>query len=113
MEQTHNCCRCHYFLIPNYNEGYSGVLKNAIDALTYQWKDKIIGLIAYSDGYDGGKLPADNLIAILQALHMKTLIESTVYIPFAATAVNQNYTFKKQKTKDEIEHLLQHILKSI
>lgn len=101
------------FLTPNYNEGYSGVIKNAIDALSYEWQDKVVGLVAYTGGYDGGKKPADFLLTVLQTLHMKPLLDSVVLIPFADGAVNDLYMFKKQTIQDAVTSLLTTIVKVV
>ncbi|BDC34188.1 FMN reductase [Candidatus Dependentiae bacterium Noda2021] len=101
------------FLTPNYNEGYSGVIKNAIDALSHEWQDKVVGVVAYTGGYDGGKKPADYLLAVLQTLHMKPLLDSIVLIPFADGAVNDLNMFKKQRNQDAVTSLLTTIVKVV
>jgi len=59
-------------LTPQYNWGYPGALKSAIDNLYFEWKDKPILLITYG-GHGGGKC-ADQLRQVLEgAVHAKVV----------------------------------------
>ena len=100
-------------LVPNYNEGYSGVLKNALDVLSSEWHNKLVGVIGYSGGGGGGKGPVDFMQPVLKSLHMKPLQDSFVYIPFADSAVNEAQQFKKQETQESVVKLLQNIVKEL
>lgn len=57
------------FVMPQYNWGYPAPLKNALDFLYTEWKDKPAGMITYG-GHGGGKA-ADGLKVVLQGLHMR------------------------------------------
>ncbi|WP_052851457.1 NADPH-dependent FMN reductase [Streptomyces avicenniae] len=41
-------------VMPMYNGGYTAPLKNAIDHLYREWRDKPVGLVSYSAGTSGG-----------------------------------------------------------
>lgn len=49
---------------PEYNNSYSGALKNAVDYFTKEWAKKPIGICCSSDGIRGG-INASNLLQLL------------------------------------------------
>jgi NAD(P)H-dependent FMN reductase len=57
------------FVTPEYNHATSGALKNAIDYLFNEWKDKAAGIVSYGGG-TGGARAAENLRLILSELHV-------------------------------------------
>ncbi|WP_257350701.1 NADPH-dependent FMN reductase [Pseudalkalibacillus decolorationis] len=57
------------FVTPEYNHATSGALKNAIDYLFNEWKDKAAGIVSYGGG-TGGARAAENLRLILGELHV-------------------------------------------
>lgn len=57
------------FVTPEYNHAISGALKNAIDFLFNEWKDKAAGIVSYGGG-TGGARAAENLRLILGELHV-------------------------------------------
>ncbi|MCD6062394.1 MAG: hypothetical protein K0R82_305 [Flavipsychrobacter sp.] len=52
------------FVTPEYNNSYSGALKNTVDYFTKEWAKKPIGIVCGSDGKQGG-LNASNLLQLL------------------------------------------------
>lgn len=52
------------FVTPEYNNSYSGALKNAIDYFTKEWAKKPIGIACGSNGKMGG-VNASNLLQLL------------------------------------------------
>lgn len=52
------------FVTPEYNNSYSGAMKNAVDYFTKEWAKKPIGIVCGSDGKQGG-LNASNLLQLL------------------------------------------------
>jgi NAD(P)H-dependent FMN reductase len=65
------------FVFPQYNWGYPGVLKNALDFLYREWRAKPASLATY--GTRGGGRGAKQLNEVLQGLHM-TLLEDHLEI---------------------------------
>ncbi|MGC2175988.1 MAG: NADPH-dependent FMN reductase [Acidimicrobiales bacterium] len=59
------------FVFPQYNWGYPGVLKNALDFLYAEWGGKPVSLATY--GTRGGTRGARQLGEVLQGLHMNIL----------------------------------------
>jgi NAD(P)H-dependent FMN reductase len=59
------------FVFPQYNWGYPAPLKNALDFLYTEWKDKPAGLVTY--GTRGGAKAATQMRMVLEGLHMRAL----------------------------------------
>ena len=59
------------FVFPQYNWGYPAVLKNALDYLYLEWRDKPASVFTY--GTRGGSKGAQQLITVLHGLHMGVL----------------------------------------
>ncbi|MFB4202639.1 hypothetical protein KBTX_01661 [wastewater metagenome] len=66
------------FVSPEYNHGYTAVLKNALDYLYAEWVDKPAGFIAY--GVNGGERAIEQLRLVLLELRMSPLRDA-VHIP--------------------------------
>jgi NAD(P)H-dependent FMN reductase len=62
------------FVFPQYNWGYPGVLKNALDFLYNEWKGKPAACVTY--GTRGGNRGAEQLRGVLTGLHMRTLSDN-------------------------------------
>jgi NAD(P)H-dependent FMN reductase len=56
-------------VLPEYNRGYPGVLKNALDLLDHEWRHKPVALVAYGPTA-AGQLAVQALIPVLTALRM-------------------------------------------
>ena len=59
------------FVTPEYNHGASGALKNAIDFLYHEWRDKAAGFIGY--GYSLGARAIENLRLVMASLQVATV----------------------------------------
>lgn len=75
---------------PEYNYGYSAVLKNALDTLYYEWNDKPVGIVGY--GAVGGGLRA--VMQLRQVVVELGLVQANagVIVPFAGSAFNEDGT---------------------
>ena len=63
---------------PEYNHGYSAVLKNAIDWVFPEWKEKPVGFVGY--GNVGGARAIEQLRQVAVELHMVPL-RNAIHIP--------------------------------
>jgi NAD(P)H-dependent FMN reductase len=79
---------------PEYNRGYPGVLKNAIDYASKEWNNKPLAIVSYG-GMAGGARAAEQLKMVSIELQMAPIRE-TVVIPRIADAFNED-----GKPKDE------------
>jgi NAD(P)H-dependent FMN reductase len=61
------------FVFPQYNWGYPGVLKNALDFLYHEWNGKPVSYATY--GTRGGVKGAQQIHGVLEGLHMRELDE--------------------------------------
>jgi NAD(P)H-dependent FMN reductase len=59
------------FVFPQYNWGYPAVLKNSVDYLYQEWRDKPASVFTY--GTRGGGKAAEQFIGVLHGLHMQVL----------------------------------------
>jgi NAD(P)H-dependent FMN reductase len=65
------------FVVPEYNHGYTPVLKNAIDYLYHEWSHKPLAFLSY--GYAaGGARAVDQLRAVVGHLSMYDLTEHVI-----------------------------------
>jgi NAD(P)H-dependent FMN reductase len=61
---------------PEYNHGYSAVLKNALDYLYSQWYDKPVLFVSYSNGIIGGARVVEQLRQVVSHLKLVALQEA-------------------------------------
>jgi NAD(P)H-dependent FMN reductase len=64
---------------PEYNRGYPGALKTAIDSVLPEWRAKPIGFVSYG-GISGGLRATEQLRMIFAELHVVT-VQATVSLP--------------------------------
>lgn len=76
------------FVMPEYNHGFNAPLKNAIDYLHVEWRDKPAGLVSYG-GVSAGTRAAQMLKQVLTTLSVFTLVEA-VSIPFVAELIAED-----------------------
>ncbi len=66
---------------PEYNRGYPGPLKSAIDAVVAEWGAKPVGFVAYG-GVSGGLRAVEQLRPVFAELHAVT-VQAVVTLPYA------------------------------
>lgn len=80
------------FLTAEYNRGYPASLKNAIDYLADEWKDKTALIVSY--GYiDGGKSAEAQLRQVLSWLKLRT-VATSVNIKLSQDIFDENGSIK-------------------
>lgn len=67
------------FVTPEYNRGYTGVLKNALDHLWYEWNNKPLGLVGYG-GAAGGARAIQQLRQVATELQMVPIRTEVVLV---------------------------------
>lgn len=63
---------------PEYNHGYPGPLKSAIDSVGREWRAKPVGFVAYG-GLSGGLRAVEQLRAVFAELHTITIRETVSF----------------------------------
>jgi NAD(P)H-dependent FMN reductase len=74
------------FVTPEYNYGYPATIKNAIDYLHDEWKDKPAGFVSYG-GVAAGTRAVQQLKQVVTTLKMVPVFES-VNVPFHAPFIS-------------------------
>ena len=73
------------FVTPEYNYGYPASIKNAIDFLHREWRDKPVGFVSYG-GVAAGTRAVQQLKQVVTTLRMTPVFDS-VNIPFHAQLI--------------------------
>ena len=73
------------FVTPEYNYGYPATIKNAIDYLHREWRDKPVGFVSYG-GVAAGTRAVQQLKQVVTTLRMVPVFDS-VNIPFHAALI--------------------------
>lgn len=68
------------FVTPEYNHGYPGVLKNAVDWLWSEWAGKPAGIISYSSGFTAGARAAEQLKLVLNYIGLN-IVSKNIALP--------------------------------
>ncbi len=66
------------FVTPEYNHGYPGSLKNALDYLYQEWNGKPVAFVGY--GMGGGQMAVRQLHLVVDALQMRPLNEEVAIL---------------------------------
>jgi NAD(P)H-dependent FMN reductase len=73
---------CFVFVMPEYNHGFSGALKNALDFLHEEWAYKPVGFVSYG-GISGGMRAVQLIKPVLTALRMMPVNDQVALANFA------------------------------
>ncbi|WP_027501828.1 NADPH-dependent FMN reductase [Rhodococcus sp. UNC363MFTsu5.1] len=63
---------------PEYNHGYPGALKNAIDTAKEQWRAKPVGFVSYG-GLSGGLRATEQLRQVVAEVHMVSIRQTVSF----------------------------------
>lgn len=83
-------------VLAEYNFGFPAPIKNAIDYLYTEWKDKPVAFVSYG-GVSGGLRSTQMLKQVVTAVHMMPLVEQ-VNIPFFAKLLDEESRFVPNET---------------
>jgi NAD(P)H-dependent FMN reductase len=86
------------FVTPEYNYGFNGALKNAIDYLHAEWQNKAAGIVSYG-GVAAGTRATQMLKQVLTALKIMPVPEA-VNIPFVFQHLDEDKRFKSTELID-------------
>lgn len=80
------------FVVPEYNHGYTPVLKNAIDYLYHEWTQKPVAFLSYGSAA-GGARAVEQLRAVVGHLSMYDITEHVI-MPEYYTNLDENGAYK-------------------
>ncbi|GAA0644607.1 NAD(P)H-dependent oxidoreductase [Kutzneria viridogrisea] len=103
------------FVFPQYNWGYPAVLKNALDFLYHEWRDKPATVACY--GTRGGNRGAAQLLDVLQGLHMRTLPDHLELV-ITEQDVDEDWQLKDLDAtlhpyRDQVRHIDEQLIKAL
>ncbi|WP_028974048.1 NADPH-dependent FMN reductase [Spirochaeta cellobiosiphila] len=95
---------------PEYNHGYSPVLKNALDYLMKEWSEKPVGFVGY--GGNGAELAIDQLKPVVEFLGMKP-VSSQIGVNTIWEAIDEKGQLKADYVKGDVNKLAAEIESNI
>jgi NAD(P)H-dependent FMN reductase len=87
------------FVTPEYNNGYPAALKNAIDYLHHEWRNKPVGFVSYG-GVAAGTRAVQQLKQVVTALRMLPVYDS-VNIPFHAQLLDSDRVLQPNEVMEK------------
>lgn len=84
---------------PEYNHGYPGTLKLAIDSLYDEYYHKAAGVVAVSDGQYGGARMTESLISVLKAVGLSVIKYDLNFYDVINTVTKDGKVLDKQIEK--------------
>lgn len=97
------------FITPEYNYGYPATIKNAIDYLHQEWKDKPAGFVSYG-GIAAGTRAVQQLKQVITTLKMVPVFES-VNIPFHAQFIRDGRFHANDVLEQAADAMLDELLR--
>lgn len=99
-------------VVPEYNAGYPGVLKNVLDLLYNEWNDKPVGFVGYSGGPTGGTSAVSQLRAVTTALKMVP-VNCQINIPTVWKAFDNTGNLVDQTIAEQINTMVNQLVKGL
>jgi NAD(P)H-dependent FMN reductase len=87
------------FVTPEYNHGYPAAIKNAIDYLHQEWRDKPVGFVTYG-GVAAGTRAMQQLKQVVTTLRMVPVVEA-VNIPFHTQFIDDDGRVQADETMEQ------------
>ena len=97
------------FITPEYNYGYPATIKNAIDYLHQEWKDKPVGFVSYG-GIAAGTRAVQQLKQVVTTLKMVPVFES-VNIPFHTQFIRDGQFHANDVLEQAVPAMLDELLR--
>lgn len=92
---------------PEYNHGYTAVLKNALDWVGPEWVDKPVGFVSYG-GISGGSRVVEQLRTVTIELGL-VQVANPIHFNFFETAFNESGQPEREGKNDELKRMLDEI----
>ena len=89
---------------PEYNRGYPGPLKTAIDTVVSPWSAKPVGFVAYG-GVSGGLRAVEQLRPVFAELHAVT-VQAVVALPYAWNSIDADGTVEAPRAEAAVVTML-------
>lgn len=99
-------------VVPEYNAGYPGALKNALDLLYKEWNNKPVGFVGYSGGSSGGASVVAQLQDVVRAVKMIP-VSSVITIPRASKALDALGNLVNMNIENELNAMVDQLIKNI
>lgn len=97
-------------VFPEYNSGYPGVLKNALDTLYAEWNNKPVAFVSYSGGKSGGTTACGQLKAVVKTLKMNP-VDLEINIPSSWKAFDENGQLVDKTIEKKFTDILEALIK--
>lgn len=96
-------------IVPEYNAGYPGELKNAFDILYKEWNNKPVAFVGYSGGPSGGASAISQLRTVAQGLKMVPVFDD-IKIPYSRNALDNNGSFTDANIMTQLHSVIENIV---
>jgi NAD(P)H-dependent FMN reductase len=96
-------------IAPEYNHGTSGVLKNALDWLYYEWVKKPVAFISYSPNAAGGVRAVEQLRQNVIELQMAPIREA-IHITYVLDTLDEEGNIQKGHFNERLVKLVDELL---
>ncbi len=94
---------------PEYNHGYSGVLKNALDWVGLPWRDKPVGFVSYG-GIGGGARAVEQLRQVVVELGL-IQVANAIHFPFFPKAFDDQGQPLRPENNDSLKKMFDEIVR--
>ncbi len=88
-------------IVPEYNGGYPGIFKNALDLLYKEWHNKPVLLITHSGGPSGGADMAKHLDVVLRKFSLKVMPQ-VITLPLSWKLFTPEGAFAEKNNEQKI-----------
>jgi len=98
-------------VVPEYNAGYPGVLKNALDSLYKEWNNKPVAFVGFSGGPSGGASAIAQLQQVARALQMKP-VANDIKVPTAWKVFDEKRNLTNPTIASELNAIIDQLKNS-
>lgn len=99
-------------VVPEYNSGYPGVLKNALDSLYPEWNNKPVAFVGHSGGPSGASNAIAQLDQVVRALKMIP-VELSIMIGSSWKAFDEKGRLTDTQLRVQVNKMLDQLLEKL